>query len=178
MNDNLIIELYFKRSEDAITQSNLKYGKYCNTIAYNILGSAQDSEECVNDTWLKAWNAIPPERPSLLSAFFAKITRNLAIDKWRKSKRHTEASVCIDELAECIGSDELINDKIELSDLLGSFTKLLSADAKKYFIMRYWYAYPIKTIAKLCSVNVGAVKMSLKRSREKLREILEKEGII
>lgn len=181
MEDNIIIELYFQRNETAIRESDKKYGAYCGTIANNILHSQQDSEECVNDTWIRAWNAIPPEKPARLSVFLGKITRNLAIDRWRKLKREKSGSgqinLCLDELAECVGTQETLGDKLDLKEALDSFLSMLKPQTKRIFMLRYWHMCPISDVARLCGISEGAVKMSLRRTRKLLREYLEKEEI-
>ena len=181
MNDNEIIELYWQRSENAISESQQKYGGYCGTIARNILHSAEDAEECVNDTWAKAWNVIPPSKPNRLSVFLGRITRTLAIDRWRakstQKRGNGEISLCLDELAECVSNNDSIVDDLILKDALERFLRGLKADAAQLFLLRYWYMLPIKDIALRRSVSEGAVKMSLSRTRAALREFLEKEGI-
>lgn len=180
MDDNRIIELYFKRSEEAVKESSNKYGKQCGIIAYNILRSHEDSEECVNDTWFRAWNVIPPGRPSRLSAFFGKITRNLAIDRYRKQNSEKrgkgETALCLDELAECVGREETFTDDLLLKDALERFLEELSPKAREIFMLRYWYMYDMDYIIKRMELSEGAVKMSLHRSRTALRLFLENEG--
>ena len=125
MEDLHIIELYWQRNESAIKESHAKYGVYCSTIANNILHSPEDTEECVNDTWLRAWNKMPPEKPNRLSVFFGKITRNLAIDKYRKNRTQKYGSgqiaLCLDELEECIGEEHPIEDRIAFQELIYKF---------------------------------------------------------
>ena len=127
MEDIHIIKLYWQRDESAIKESQTKYGSYCITIANNILHSSQDTEECVNDTWFRAWNTIPPEKPRRLSVFLGKITRNLAIDKYRRDKSQKygkgQIALCLDELGECIGENNPIEDRIALKELLNLFSK-------------------------------------------------------
>ncbi len=181
MDDNTIITLYFQRSETAIRESDKKYGAYCSTIANNILHSPQDSEECVNDTWGRAWNAIPPEKPARLSVFFGKITRNLAIDRWRKSKSAKlgggQIPLCLDELAECVGTNRNLGDELDLKGALDTFLSSLKPQTKRIFMLRYWHMCPISDVARLCGISEGAVKMSLKRTRNLLKAHLEKEEI-
>lgn len=181
MNDEQIVHLYWQRSEAAISESQRKYTGYCTVIAKNILYSAEDSEECVNDTWFSAWNAIPPARPSRLSVFLGKITRNIAIDRYRNRnlKKHGsgQAEACLDELAECVGTEESTADSIALRDALNSFLHNLSPNKRRVFMLRYWYMYPIKDISRICSMSEGSVKMSLTRTRSALRDYLEREGI-
>lgn len=181
MEDNTIIDLYFKRSERAIAESRNKYGSYCSVIANNILHSDQDTEECVNDTWFKAWNVIPPQKPPKLSAFLGKLTRNLAIDRYRRSfslkRGGGEVALCLEELAECVGKDEGIIDSIAVKEVLDKFLENSTPKARELFILRYWYMYSVEEAAKKCGMNKGTAKMSLYRSRETLREMLEEAGI-
>lgn len=180
MEDSKIIELYFDRSESAVKESQDKYGKYCGVIAGNILKSEEDAEECVNDTWFKAWNIIPPHKPPKLDAFFGKITRNLAIDKFRQLKSFRrgsgEISLCLEELAECVGKEETFTDTIALRDALNRFTEELDTRSRELFVLRYWYMFSMKETAKRCGVTEGTAKMSLYRTRSALREFLAGEG--
>lgn len=180
MDDSRIIDLYFKRSQDAVKESEAKYGKQCSIIAYNILHSKEDSEECVNDTWFKAWNTIPPQKPSRLSVFLGKITRNLAIDRYRTNHREKrgsgETAVCLDELAECVGYEETFPEGPSLREALKKFLSEQTAGARKIFMLRYWYVFSIKDIADRTKLTEAAVKMSLHRTRTALRIFLENEG--
>lgn len=183
MDDSTIIELYFERSENAVAESENKYGKICRRIADNILHNFQDTEECVNDTWLTAWNRIPPHKPEYLGAFFAKITRNLSVTCLRKKlaekRKGTETDLCIEELSECLADfgQNKISDSIEIRDCLNLFLESLNKKQRVIFMKRYWYVYSIEEIAGDMSMNVGAVKMSLSRTRNKLKAFLESEGI-
>lgn len=184
MEDHQIIELFWQRSESAVTETARKYGRYCHTIAYNILHSREDSEECVNDTYLNAWRTIPPQRPERLSAFLGKITRNLSLKRWEQyhaEKRGAgQTALALDELAECVpASDnvEQVIDDLALAEALDRFLASLSPERRKIFMRRYWYLSPIKEIAAEYGVSQSKVKMSLLRSRQALRQLLEKEGI-
>lgn len=182
--DEQIIDLYFKRDELAISETDAKYGKYCFVIANNILSSKEDSKECVNDTYLRAWNSIPPKKPGVLKTFLGKITRNLSLNLYEKQNAQKRGSGClpdvIDELDYCVPSnfniDDLIDGK-ELENLLNKFLGELSAESRKIFMQRYWYISPVSEIAKRFGMGESKVKMSLLRSRDKLRKILEKEGV-
>ena len=184
MEDNQIIQLYFDRSEDAISQTAVKYGKYCHTIAYNILHNFEDSEECVNDTYWKAGGIIPPRRPKKLAAFLGKITRNLSLDKYRHytadKRGGGEFSIALDELGDCVSSlrnmDDYTNEMV-LVDTLNRFLASLSAEHRKIFMRRYWYISSVKEIADDYGITESKVKMSLLRSRNQLKAVLEKEGI-
>lgn len=184
MQDSQIVGLYFERSEQAISQTAEKYGNFCNTIAYNILHNLQDSEECVNDTYLRAWNTIPPKKPEKLSTFLGRITRNLALDKYRRysaqKRGGSETELVLDELENCVSSLESTDDSIdelELAETINSFLSSLSSESRKIFVRRYWYVCTIKEIANDYDLSESKVKMLLMRSRNQLREILEKESI-
>ena len=184
MDDETIVGLYWTRQESAIAESERKYGNYCRAIADNILHSREDSEECVSDTWLHAWNAIPPKRPAVLSAFLGKITRNLALDCWKL--QHAEkrgggsVALALDELAECIpsgGGLERVLDEKELSSTLDAFLRTLPERECSMFLRRYWFVDGIEAIALRFSVKPNTVKSILFRTREKLRAYLQQEGI-
>ena len=184
MEDREIVELYWKRNEKAITESEIKYGRYCFSIANRILRSREDSEECVNDTYVRAWNSIPPKKPEKLSVFLGKITRNLALDmldRLNAQKRGgREISLVLDEIAECVPSvntTEKEFDNLTLTEHLNSFLKTLTTENRKIFMQRYWYIMSIKDIAKENSFTESKVKMSLMRTRENLKIFLEKEGV-
>lgn len=184
MEDNQIIQLYFDRSEEAISQTAVKYGKYCHTIAYNILHNFEDSEECVNDTYWKAWSIIPPRKPKRLAAFLGKITRNLSLDVYRhytaEKRGGGEMSLALEELGDCVSSLESLDDHADemvLVDTLNRFLASLSAEHRKIFMRRYWYISSVKEIADDYGITESKVKMSLLRSRNQLKAVLEKEGI-
>ena len=170
MDDKQILDLYWERSEAAISETSKKYGKYCRYIAFNILHNDEDSEECVNDTYLRAWNSIPPNRPSVLKTFLGKITRNLSLDRYEllnaKKRNGGQMPLIFDEIQECIPSD-----------ILNHFLSSLSLEQRKIFMRRYWYLSPIKEIATEYDMSESKIKMSLFRSRNELKKLLEKEGI-
>lgn len=184
MDDKQILDLYWERSEVAISETSKKYGKYCRYIAFNILHNDEDSEECVNDTYLRAWNSIPPNRPSVLKTFLGKITRNLSLDRYEllnaKKRNGGQMPLVFDEIQECIpslDSTENIVEEIALTDILNRFLSSLSLEQRKIFMRRYWYLSPIKEIATEYGMSESKIKMSLFRSRNELKKLLEKGGI-
>lgn len=181
MDDHVIIDLYWKRDEDAILHTQRKYGASCQTIATNILGNLQDAEECVNDAYLKVWNSIPPERPKSLFAFLSKIVRNISLDRHRfnsAEKRNHRADVMLSELEECLADDSLAQVSEEgVVEALNRFLKTLDRETRLLFVRRYWYMDSNQKLAKTFSVSENVVRQRLYRTREKLKEFLEKEGI-
>lgn len=182
MEDQGIVELFFDRSEQAIVETDKKYGGYCYTIAYNILASREDSEESVSDTYFSAWNTIPPRKPTLLQAFLGKIARHISIDRWRKQsaqKRGSkELTLALEELGECLdtrGMEAEITHR-ELTRILNSFLASLSETERNVFLCRYWYMDTIETIAKITGFSRSKVTSMLHRSRGKLRKKLAEEG--
>ena len=183
MEDNAIIEMFTQRNESAIAETDKKYGRYCHRIAFNILYSKEDADECVNDTYLKTWNAIPPHKPTVFSAFLAKITRSTAIDRYlhdRAKKRNSYAELALDELSECIpdvDSDDITSELI-LKNAINSFLSALPSKTRIIFMRRYWYLCSVKDIAEDLGMSESNVKVNLMRTRAKFKAHLEKEGII
>ena len=181
MEDEKIVTLYWERDEKAIFETGLKYGKYCHTVAYNILRSHEDSDECVNETLNSAWNAIPPERPNKLQGFLARITRNIAIDRYRydnAQKRGTVVESAIEEYWECIpNGDAPIDDELVLREAINSFLEGLDKQTRIVFMRRYWYSMSVRDIAKSVHISETHVSVILHRTRNKFREHLTKEGI-
>ena len=183
MEDGTIIELYWERSEDAITQTSVKYGGYCYSIAYNILFNKEDSEESVNDTYLAAWNTIPPRRPQILAAFLGKLTRYISLDRWRNrtaAKRGGgEVPLVLDELEECVSGEDSAEKAYlqkEFARELNRFLDHLPEVERKVFLCRYWYMDSIGDIAGRFGFSESKVASMLHRTRGKLRKMLEKEG--
>ncbi len=183
MEDEKIIELYFNRSEKALEETALKYGKYCFTIAYSILSDNEDAEESVNDTYLDAWRSIPPHKPSMLSTFLGKITRRISIDKWRKrtadKRGGGEIPLVLDELEECVSDGKTVEEeysKERLSEAIRLFISRLPKTEKSVFLCRYWYMDSVDSICKQFSFSESKVKSMLKRTRDKLRAYLAEEG--
>lgn len=183
MEDFEIVEMYWDRNENAITQTDRKYGKYCRKIAYSILFDREDTEECVNDTWLQTWNSIPPHRPERLSTYLGKICRNISINLFEKlsadKRGGTEADACLDEMAEVVGQSSDVEEQLDLSvltDVINGFLKQCEKQARTVFVQRYWYMLNVKEIAKENGMSESNVKMTLMRTREKLKEYLIEEG--
>lgn len=183
MQDKEIIQLYFDRDQRALSATANKYGNYCTSIAKNILGNNEDAEECVNDTYLNAWNAIPPKRPLLLSAFLGKITRNLALNQYKhnhvKKRGSGEFAVVLDELAECVSDWNDVEQEIdrkELTKAINSFLSTLAPKKRNIFICRYWYSDSISSIAKRYEMTESNVSTTLNRLRVKLKEYLSERG--
>ncbi|MBQ4122084.1 MAG: sigma-70 family RNA polymerase sigma factor [Clostridia bacterium] len=183
MKDDQIVALFWERSQDAITESEAKYGNYCHAIAYNILSLREDAEECVNDTWLAAWQSIPPQKPKLLSSFFGKITRNLAIDRLSfvlAKKRKGQALTLLEELAETLpshASEDVMVDEILLKDSLNSFLRTLPQETRNIFLQRYFYCRDVKAIAEEFSLPENNVSVILYRTRKALKTYLEERGV-
>ena len=183
MTDLQIIELYWNRSEDAITQTNQKYGAYCFTVANTILSDAQDAEECVSDTWLKAWLAIPPQRPDKLKLFLAKITRNLSVDRLKarlaQKRGGGEAELVLEELDQCIPTSmdtEQAYSMKELGRFINQFVRALPEREGNLFIRRYFYGEAVETIALRYHIKPHNAAVILSRVRLKLKRHLEQEG--
>ncbi len=184
MDDNAIIALYWAREERALEETSSKYGPYCRNIAYNILCSREDTEECVNDTWLRAWNAMPPQKPSILSSFLGKITRNLSLDRCRLTQAYKrgggQMAVALEELGDCVPAGDSVEEQIalkELSRLLDKFLRNLPEKECCIFLRRYWFVDSTREIALRYNMAEGSVKSTLYRTRQKLRAYLEQEGV-
>lgn len=182
MKDEEIINLYWKRQEKAIYETDKKYGRYCNKISFNILQNEEESKECVNDTYLKTWNSIPPQRPNILKAYIGKITRNLAINQYEKKKskkRNYTLEIALEELNECISSNNVEKefDNNELINALNNFLSVLSTDKRKIFLERYWYLYSIKEISLKNEISESNAKAILLRIRKQLKNYLKEGGL-
>ncbi len=183
MEDSKIVDLYWARDERAISETQTKYSRYLMTIAYNIVADTGDSEECVNDTYMRAWNAMPEDRPDMLSTYLGKFTRNLAIDIYRKrnsmKRKDSEYSLSLDELDECISAGNTVEseaDRALLSKAISDFLRGRSAEKRNIFICRYFYCDPIKDIAAKAGMQEVSVRSVLMRERDALKEYLRKEG--
>jgi len=183
--DDKIIALYWERDEQAITETQNKYGAYLLSIAFQILSNREDAKECENDTYLAAWGTMPPQKPNRLSAFLGKITRNLSLKKLRgrlAAKRSgNEALLSLDELADCIPDAHSFQESLEaeeLASLLSTFLRGLPETERNVFVCRYWYCDSIAQIAQQFGFGESKVKMMLKRTRQKLSDYLQKEGVL
>ena len=185
MDDTQIVELYWARKESAIEETEEKYGSYCHSIALNILHNPDDANESVNDTWLDAWNSMPPHRPSVLSTFLGKLTRRISIDKWRrttaKKRGDGQLPLVLAELEDCISDGKSIEEETErklLAETIAAFVKSLPETEQKVFLCRYWYMDSVSAIATRFRFSESKIKSMLSRTREKLRVRLEKEGLV
>ena len=185
MDDEKIIELFWERSEQAISETADKYGGICRKIAWNILGNEEDTQECVNDTYLGAWNSIPPRRPGALRAYLCRIARNQAVKKYRlntAAKRTCELTCVLEELEDCIPAPSSweVEDQIEARELaedLEEFLDTLKERDRLVFLRRYWFAQPVKSISRECGVTEHHAAVILERSRKKLKCFLEERGV-
>lgn len=184
LEDNKIIALFFRRDQQAIAELATKHGKSIYRTANNILGSARDTEECVNDTYLAAWNSIPPQSPAPLVTYVCKIARNLAVSRFHANtaiKRNGYYDAALDELEDCIPALETIEtqyDAKELSAAISAFLDTLSYDDRFMFVRRYWYADAVSAIAGMMKLSSHRVSVRLFRIRERLERYLMKEGMI
>ena len=183
MKDEALLALYWQRDEAAIAETRQRYGGYLHGIAFGILANREDSEECVSDTCLAAWQQIPPRRPAVLSAFLGRITRGLAIDRWRRQRADKrgggQVPLALEELGECIPGGETPAseaERAELRALLNRFVLALPTLQRKVFLCRYWYLESVEQIARRFSMTESRVTSMLHRTREKLKQQLEKEG--
>ncbi len=183
MDDGKIIDLYWERSESAIAETDRKYRKFCMYIAGNILHDISESEECINDTYLAAWNAMPPQRPACLQAFIGKIVKNISLKRFRYNsceKRNKEAVTSIDELSECLSVESEAERNIDLHETAAEISRFLreqSQEKRVVFLRRYWFFDSYAAIAERCGMSEDNVRMILMRMRKNLKIYLEKRGI-
>jgi len=183
MNDASIIDLYFNRDEQAIRETDLAYGSYCKTVAHNILQNSEDVEEAVADTWLKAWNTIPPQKPRFLKLYLAKITRNIALNTYREQNANKRGGgqvvLALDELGECVAHSDSVESRIDerfLRDTIQSFLQRVSKKDRMIFVRRYFFLEDTPTIAQRYGLKESNVLLILSRTRKKLKDYLIKEG--
>ncbi len=185
MDDKGIIDLYWKRSEQAVAETDRKYGSFCYSIAYNVLANREDAEESVNDTYLATWNALPPHRPSVLTAFLGKLTRRISITRWHSlhaAKRGGgQVVLALEELGDCVSSGPSVEETAigrEAYACLNRFLDTLPETERTVFVRRYFLLDPIGDIAANFGFTEGKVTTMLHRTRKKLRTALEKEGYL
>lgn len=182
MEEQEIVRLFFERSEQAIAELDGRYGRLGRSIAGNILGSAEDAEECLNDAYLALWNTIPPERPHPLAGYLCRVIRNLAIKRYHANtaqKRNSYYDAALDELEDCLPSSETAESILsasELTRLLNAFLATLSREERTLFLRRYWFSEPVRVIAKELSISENNASVRLSRIRGRLRQYLRKEG--
>ncbi len=183
MNDSEIVELFFSRDEKAISAANQKYGKYCSAVAMNVLGNREDSEECVNDALLKAWNSIPPEKPRNLAGYLAKITKNISINRYNNAQADKrgggEIPLIYDELSECIPDKTDVErnfEQAELIEAVKAFLGKLSEGKRRLFLLRYWYCLSVSEAAERVGISANNAAVTLARTRKKLLDHLRKRG--
>lgn len=183
MDDNGIIQLYWDRDDQAIRATSEKYGRYCKSIAKNILGNDEDAEECVNDTYWNAWNSMPTHWPKQLATFLGKITRNLSFNRYKQNRAGKrgggEMALVLDELADCVSDTDDIDqilERQELSKTINSFVRGLPAEKRNIFVRRYWYADSVSKIASDYGTLQGTVSKTLERTRKQLKAYLTERG--
>ena len=185
MEDAEILRLFAERREQAIAETEQKYGSRCRRLAERILGSREDAEECVSDASLRLWESIPPEQPSSLPAYMTAVTRNLALNRLKENQRHKrgggQVPAVLDELAECIPAADSVEqeyDRRTFLAVLEQFLDTLSADARRIFVQRYWYMHSCREIADAYQMTEVKVRVTLTRTRSKLKAFLDKEDAI
>lgn len=185
MEDSRIVELYWDRSERAISETSSKYGKYCYAIAYHILADPEDADESVNDTYLGAWNAMPPHRPSVLSTFLGKIARRISINRWKEKTAEKrgggQVPLALDELSEVIAAPDTPEQTVaaqELAAAVNRFLDSLPPMERDLFVCRYWFFSPVAELSEKFEFSLSKTKSMLFRTRQKLKAHLEKEGFI
>ena len=179
MDDAKIVELYFRRDEKAIEETDFKYKNYQFSIAYNLVHGKRDCEECLNDTYLAAWNAMPPSRPNVLKAFLTTIVRRIAINRYHSNLRHSEMQASLDELNGILADDTRVEEEVNAKELgltLSRCLRSLPARRRFLFLSRYYIAQPIDTIAKAVGLSRSMVNKELAAIRKALKEQLESEG--
>ncbi len=185
MDDKSIVDLYWKRSERAIQETETKYGGYCYAIAYNVLANNEDAQECVSDTYLAAWNALPPHRPAILTAFLGKLTRRISIDRWRSltacKRGGGQIALALDELGDCASNAPSAEAAVISREMTEAFNRYLDAlpqEERLVFLRRYFFFDPVAKIAENFGFSESKVTSILHRTRKKLRQQLSKEGYL
>ena len=183
IDDEKIIDLFFERSEQGIRELDNKYGAVCHNLSYNIVNNRQDAEECVNDAYLGAWNAIPPARPNPLLSYIVKIVRNISLKiYWRKeaAKRSSHYTIALEEIEACIADQKTVEDEIEareLARIIESFLDTLTVENRVIFMRRYWFSDSYKDIAELVGLSEKNISVRLTRIREKMKQYLSEREV-
>lgn len=184
LDDSKIIELFWTRSENAVSETSAKYGTYCRGISMQILHSEADAEECVNDTWLHAWNSIPPSKPNILKAYLGKITRNLSLDRWKRNTAQkrggSQLELMLEELGDCIPAADSVQLEVEtkaVAEVINVFLKEQTEMSRWLFVRRYWYGDSMADLSQKSGMTESNIKTQLFRLRQKLKQRLEKEGV-
>lgn len=183
MDDLNIIELFWQRDETAIKETDIKYRGYLMSVSYNILNDHQDSDECINDTYLSAWNIIPPQKPNILKTFLGCIIRNISLDCYRKkhAKKRIEFTILLSEIEDFIPSDISVENEIHENEIAGqisNFIKMLSIEKQQIFVRRYWHCDSVKSLSEKYRYSESKIKSMLYEIRKKLKVYLEKEGVL
>lgn len=185
MKDEMIVDMYWKREEAAIRETEQKYGRYLGKIAWNILADEEDSRESVNDTYLKAWNSMPPHRPETLATYLGRIARQLSIDRFRRRNRikrqASEYALSLSELEDCVSGGDITGQEVEgrlLAEAIGAFLRTLTPEARNTFVGRYYYMDSLKEVAAYYHMSESKVKSMLYRTRQGLKAYLEQEGFV
>ena len=182
MEDIQIIQLYRKRDEQAIQETEKKYGGFCYQISYHILENHEDAGECVSDTWLNTWESIPPQNPTSLQAYVGKIVRNISLNVWKKKhakKRYAGMEMLFSELEECLEDGQSVENQIEMQELtkaINEWLRMLKKEDRNLFLQRYWFGYPVKELANQRKESAKKLSVRLFRLRASLKKNLEKEG--
>lgn len=183
MEEHELVELYWQRDEAALAETERIYGRYLTKIARNILGDEEDSRECVNDVYLRAWDSIPPQRPARLSAYLGKLTRDRAIDRYRHDRRMKrragQYALSLEELSECLSAGDTTAGEVDLhvlAEALSAFLRTLPDQARDAFVCRYWAMDSLEEVARRCGMSVSKAKSLLYRTRLRLKEYLQQEG--
>ena len=183
IDDEKIIEMFFDRSEQGIRELDMKYGKICHNLSFNIVNNRQDAEECVNDAYLGAWNAIPPAHPNPLLSYIVKIVRNVSLKNyWTKkaAKRNGHYTIALEEIEGCIADQKTVEDAIEVREfarVLEKFLDTLPLENRVIFMRRYWFADSYKDIAELMGLSEKNISVRLTRIREKLKQYLKEREV-
>ena len=183
MDDKQIIELYFERNEQAIKETQTKYGAFCHRIAMNVLGIHEDAEECVNDTYYSVWKQIPPTVPEVFKVYLGRITRNLSISRFRAmraKKRYSSMEIMLSELNDCVPSSSNVEQTIEvmqLSDYISEWLDSLPEEDCALFVRRYWFGDEVQELAKKCGITAAKMAQRMLRLRKSLKAALEQKGV-